>query len=77
MRCAPIVLLLLQAPAALAADRPFDWDRYHDRQAACRELSQAQLACVTGGLAGCDQGLIERLQRQCSAFGPLGDKRTR
>jgi hypothetical protein len=65
-----IALLLLQAPAVLAADS-FDSDCYHDRQDACRELQAAQLACVTGGLAGCEQGLIDRLQRQCSAFGPL------
>jgi hypothetical protein len=52
-----IALMLAAAPSALAGDRPFDWDRYHDRQDACREL---------------DQALLDRLQRQCAAFGPLG-----
>jgi hypothetical protein len=32
-------VLILTALPARAADRPFDWDRYHDRQDACRESS--------------------------------------
>jgi hypothetical protein len=43
---------------------------------ACRELEQEQRTCAAGGLAACDQPLIERLQRQCAAFGPL-EQRTR
>jgi hypothetical protein len=63
------------APAGMVlAGEAFDWDSYHDRQDACRELSQVQLACTTGGRAACDQGLIDRLQRQCSAFGSLGQR---
>jgi hypothetical protein len=58
----------------LAADS-FDWDRYHDRQDACTELGEAQLACATYGLVTCDQALIDRLQRQCSAFGPSGQRK--
>jgi hypothetical protein len=50
----------------------FDWDRYHARQDACRELGDPQRACATGGLGTCDRAVIDRLQRQCSAFGPLG-----
>jgi hypothetical protein len=59
------------AGIVLASDRPFDWDRYHERQDACRELDQAQRACVAGGLAACNQALVDQLRRQCSAFGPL------
>jgi hypothetical protein len=70
------LLLADAAPSVLAAEG-FDWDRYHDRQDACRELDSAQRACATYGLAACDQAAIEHLQRQCSAFGPLGDKRPR
>jgi hypothetical protein len=43
-------VLILTAVPARAADRPFDWDHYHDRQDACRELQAAQLACATYGL---------------------------
>jgi hypothetical protein len=63
-----------QSPAPLPPGEAFDWDRNHDRQDACRELDQAQRACAAGGLAACDQALIDRLQRQCSAFGPLGQR---
>jgi hypothetical protein len=70
------LVLAAAAPSVLAA-QSFDWDRYHERQDACRDLDQAQRACATYGLAACDQAAIERLQRQCSAFGPLGDKRLR
>jgi hypothetical protein len=55
------------AGIVLAADS-FDWDRYHDRQDACRELDQAQRTCAAGGLAACDKAVLDRLQRQCSAF---------
>jgi hypothetical protein len=69
VRRALIAVLLLQAPTALAGEA-FDWDRYHERQDAC----QARQACVAGGLAACDQLALNRLQRQCSAFGPLGQR---
>jgi hypothetical protein len=47
----------------------------NDRQDACRELSEAQRACAAYGLAACDQAALDRLQRQCSAFGPLGQRK--
>jgi hypothetical protein len=68
---------VLGGAGGAAHGEAFDRDRYHDRQFACRELSQAQMVCATYGLEACDQALIDHLQRQCSAFGPLGDKRSR
>jgi predicted RNase H-like HicB family nuclease len=69
-----VIALAFAAAGPAHAGEAFDWDRYHDRQDACRELSQAQLACATYGLAACDQALLNQLQRQCSAFGPLRDR---
>jgi hypothetical protein len=37
-----------EAPSS-GLGQAFDWDRYHGRQDACRELDQAQRACVTYG----------------------------
>jgi hypothetical protein len=68
-----IVMLILTVLPARAGEA-FDWDRYHDRQDACRELSGAQRACATYGLTACDQAVLDRLQRQCSAFGSLGQR---
>ncbi len=45
-----LVVTLLLAAGSVVAGEAFDWDRYHDRQDACRELSAAQLACATYGL---------------------------
>jgi hypothetical protein len=77
-----LALVLVAAVPALADERAvseaapaFDWDLYHDRQDACRELSEAQRACAAYGLAACDQAALDRLQRQCSAFGPLGQRK--
>jgi hypothetical protein len=61
-----------RAAAFMLAGEAFNWDRYHDRQDTCRELDQAQRACANGWPAACDQAVLARLQRQCSAFGPLG-----
>lgn len=60
-----------RAAAFMLAGEAFNWDRYHDRQDTCRELDQAQRACANEWPAACDQAVLARLQRQCSAFGPL------
>ena len=66
-----LAVALAVCASALADDiSEEDWNRWHDRQDACVELSQVQLACIQGGLAACDELAIKRLQRQCSAFGP-------
>jgi hypothetical protein len=41
---------------AKAGDRPFDWDRYHARQAACAEADRIAQDC-TKGVAFCDGDL--------------------
>ena len=77
------------ASIVLAAES-FDWDRYDARQDACREKDRIAAQC---GIEGnpvfnsfvrrgvpegyCDELALRQAQRQCSAFGPLGDKRTR
>ena len=37
---------LIVAGPTLAADRPFDWDRYHARQDACREADPIAQECT-------------------------------
>jgi hypothetical protein len=51
VRRALIAVLLLQAPTALAGEA-FDWDRYHERQDACREKYRSFIASDFGGLDG-------------------------
>jgi hypothetical protein len=41
------VLALAMVPVS-AGDRPFDWDRYHARQDACREADQIAQDCTRG-----------------------------
>jgi hypothetical protein len=65
---------LIVAGPTLAADRPFDWDRYHARQDACREADRLAQDC-TRGLAYCDELALRQAKRACSAFGPLGERR--
>ncbi len=72
MSRAVLVVTLLVSASGASAGQAFDWDHYHERQDACREFDAAQRVCATGGLTVCDQALLEWLQRQCSAFGPLG-----
>ena len=62
---------LIVAGPTLAADRPFDWDRYHARQDACREADRLAQDC-TRGLAYCDELALRQAKRACSAFGLLG-----
>jgi hypothetical protein len=69
-----ILALTLGAVPALGADRPFDWDRYHARQDACREADRIAQDC-TRGLAYCDELALRQAKRACSPFGPLGEKR--
>ena len=57
-RAVPVVTLLVSASGA-SAGQAFDWDRYHERQDACREFDAAQQrACATGGLGACDQAAL-------------------
>ena len=65
---------LIVAGPTLAADRPFDWDRDHARQDACREADRLAQDC-TRGLAYCDELALRQAKRACSAFGPLGERR--
>jgi hypothetical protein len=77
------------ADIVLAAEA-FDWDRYDARQDACREKDRIAAQCgvernpvfnsfVRRGVPEgyCDELALRQAQRQCSAFGPLGDKRPR
>jgi len=67
---------LIVAGPTLAADRPFDWDRYHARQDACREADRIAQDC-TRGVAWCDELALRQAKRACSAFGPLGEEKRR
>jgi hypothetical protein len=77
------------ADIVLAADS-FDWDRYYERQDACLEKDRIAAQCrvernpvfnsfVRRGVPEgyCDDLALRQATRACSAFGPLGDKRTR
>jgi hypothetical protein len=59
------------ARLVLAAET-FDWDRYHDRQDACREADRIAAACARDH---CDELALRQARRACSAFGPLGERR--
>jgi hypothetical protein len=52
------------------AGEPFDWDRYHDRQDACREADRIAAQCTRGY---CDELALRSAQRACSAF--TGERR--
>ena len=49
-----------------------DWDRYHARQDACAEKDRIAAECAQGY---CDELRRKYADRECSAFGPLGDRR--
>jgi hypothetical protein len=70
----PIILVLVLASAspAVAADRPFDWDRYHARQDACSAQDRIAADCIRGY---CDELALRQATRACSAFGPLRERR--
>jgi len=65
---------LIVAGPTLAADRPFDWDRYHARQDACAEKDRITAACAKG-IEYCDALALRQATQACSAFGPLGERR--
>jgi len=66
--------LVLRITPARSDDRPFDWDRYHARQDACREKDRIAQEC-TKGIDYCDNLALRQATRDCSAFGPLGEDR--
>ena len=66
--------LVLRITPARSDDRPFDWDRYHARQDACREKDRIAAECVRG-VDYCDEPALRQARRACSAFGPLGERR--
>jgi hypothetical protein len=81
------IILALAAAPALLADEAFDWDRYDARQDACREKDRIAAQCgvernpvfnsfVRRGVPEgyCDELALRQAQRQCSAFGPLGQR---
>jgi hypothetical protein len=71
-----IVIALALAGATAHADeqRPFDCDRYHACQDACREADRIGQDCVRG-VEYCDELALRQAKRACSAFGPLGERR--
>jgi hypothetical protein len=76
-RHAAIVIALAFAGATARADeqRPFDWDRYHARQDACREANRIAAACAgADGIKYCDELSLREAKRAFSAFGPLGER---
>ena len=64
--------LVLRITPARSDDRPFDWDRYHARQDACREADRIAQDC-TRGVAWCAELALRQAKRACSAFGPLSE----
>ena len=76
-RHAAIVIALAFAGATARADeqRPFDWDRYHARQDACRKANRIAAACAgADGIKYCDELSLREAKRAFSAFGPLGER---
>jgi hypothetical protein len=70
----PIILALALAAASpvLAAEpRPFDWDRYHDRQDACVEKDRIAAQCAQG-VPFCDELALRQATRACAPFTPFG-----
>ena len=81
---AALIFTIIQI-ARPAANEPFDWDRYHDRQDACAEKDRIAAQCEVernpvfnsfvrrGTPEGyCDELALRQAQRACSAFDPLG-----
>jgi hypothetical protein len=60
-----IVVLALVATVPALAGEAFDWDRYHDRQDACREADRIAAACTRGY---CDELALRQARRACSPF---------
>ena len=70
----PGAALAVPVQAGKTSGQQFDWDRYHDRQDACREKDRSAAECV-GGVDYCDEPAVRQARRACSAFGPLGERR--
>jgi hypothetical protein len=51
-----------------AHGEPFDWDRYHARQDACREQDRIVADCARGR-DYCDELALRQATRACSPFG--------
>ena len=68
------LLLAVPGQAGKTSGQQFDWDRYHDRQDACREKDRIAAECVRG-VDYCDEPALRQARRACSAFGPLGERR--
>lgn len=59
--------LVAGSPPQPTSPPPFDWDRYHDRQDACREKDRLLMLC-TAGPGQCDQEAINQATRRCHAW---------
>jgi hypothetical protein len=64
-------LVVVAAPAA-AGERPFSWDRYHERVDACADKDRIAAQCAQG-VAFCDELASRQAMRACSAF--TGERR--
>ena len=61
--------------AGAQAAEPFNWDRYHARQDACRQHEELVWRCSSIGAPGDHDGCetaLRQTDRECSAFGPWG-----
>jgi hypothetical protein len=67
-----LILALAATNPVLAADRPFNWDRYHDRLDACTETDRITAACARGY---CDELALRQAQRACSPFSGSQERR--
>jgi hypothetical protein len=62
-----LAVVLTWSPPARGAARPFDWDRYHAPQDACREADRIAQDC-TRGVAWCDELALRQAKRACSGL---------
>jgi hypothetical protein len=69
---AGLALALFAATAPALAGEWFNWDRYHDRQDACREADRIAAACTQGY---CDELALRQAQRACRHSRESGDER--
>ena len=46
--------------------KTFDWEKYDERQTACKLYDQALLECTQNN--ACNQTIIDQLRRRCSAM---------
>jgi hypothetical protein len=57
----------IELPVQMAADKTFDWDRYHDRRDACTELDELRRECAHDTRA-CNETASRRLARDCTPW---------